>query len=219
MPKVVPEYKEQARARIVDAAAQVFRRKGLPAGTMDEIAREIGVSKGALYLYFPTKARLLEAVQARFRDQYVAVLEQRLAHGDVAQGIVDSIDGIFSGEFDPAVFHQLVMTAAADPEVRDALRADARGDRRAFRSLLTRLEAEGRIPPMADPEATADAFFLLLHGAFSSVSLHADPTEGRRQLLRALRLVLGSSTRARGRSGTRARVVRGPPSEVPRPGA
>jgi AcrR family transcriptional regulator len=216
MPKVVPEYKEQARARIVDAAALVFRRKGLPAGTMDEIAREIGVSKGALYLYFPTKARLLEAVQARFRDQYLAVLEQRLAHGDVAKGIVDSIEGIFSGEIDPGVFHQLVMTAAADSEVRDALRADARGDRRAFRRLLAHLEADGRIPPMAHPEATADTLLLLLHGAFNSVSLHADPREGRRQLLRALRLVLGSSTRTRGRSGARVPEGHTTPSGLPR---
>jgi len=191
MPKVVAGYKEQARARIVDAAASVFRRKGLPAGTMDEIAHEIGVSKGALYLYFPTKTRLLEAVQARFRSQYLALLEQRLVKGDVAEGIVDSMEGILSGEFDPSVFHQLVMSAGTDPEVLEALRSDARQDRRALRRLLKRLEAEGRIPPMHDPDATVDAVILLLVGTFSEVSLRSDPREGRTQLLRALRLVLG----------------------------
>lgn len=195
MPKVVPEYKEQARARIVEAAATVFRRKGLPAGTMEEIAREIGVSKGALYLYFPTRTRLLEAVQAKYRAQYMRVLETRLAHGDVAEGIVSSIEGILSGEFDPAVFHQLVMSAGTDPEVREAIRSDARGDRNEIRRLLKRLESEGRIPRMRDPEAAVDSVLLLLQGTFMAAALRGDPGESRAQLVRALRLVLGLTPR------------------------
>lgn len=195
MPKVVPEYKEQARARIVEAAAAVFRRKGLPAGTMDEVAREIGVSKGALYLYFPTKTRLLEAVQAKYRAQYLRVLESRLAHGDVAEGIVGAIEGILSGEFDPAILHQLVMSAGTDPEVREAMRADAQGDRNELRKLLERLEGEGRIPRMRDPEATVDAVLLLLQGTFMAAALRGDPGESRDQLVRAIRLVLGLSSR------------------------
>lgn len=191
MPKVVPEYKEQARKRIVDAAAAVFKRKGLPAGTMDEIAREIGVSKGALYLYFPTKTRLLEAVQARFRSQYLEVLDHRLAHGDVVDGIVSSIEGIFSGEFDPAVFHQLATSSGTDPEVREAMRSDARGDHAEVRKLLKRLEADRRIPRMRNPEATADAVLLLLQGTFAAAALRGDPSESREQLARAIRLVLG----------------------------
>jgi len=193
MPRVIPGYKDQARARIVEAAAVVFRRKGLPAGTMDEIAREIGVSKGALYLYFPTRTRLLEAVQAKYRAQYIGVLESRLAHGDVAEGIVGSIEGILSGEFDPAVFHQLIMNAGSDPEVREAMRADARGDRNELRRLLRRLEGDGRIPPMRDPDTTVEALLLLLYGTFMAAALQGDPGESRKQLVRAIRLVLGTS--------------------------
>lgn len=191
MPKVVPEYKDQARKRIVDAATRVFRRKGLPAGTMEEIAREIGVSKGALYLYFPTKARLLEAVQTRFRAQYLELLERRLTEGDVAEGIVASLDGLLTREFDPGIFHQLVMEAGRDPEIREALREDARGDRAELRRLLKGLEATGRIPPMRDPEGAADAVLLLLQGTMTAVSLLADPRETRERLLRALRVILG----------------------------
>lgn len=200
MPKVVPEYKVQARNRIVDAAAAVIKRKGLPAGTMDEIAHEIGVSKGALYLYFPTKIRLLEAVQARYRAQYLGVLERRLARGDVAEGFVGSIEGILSGEFNPAVFHQLVTTSAADPEVREALRSDARGDRNELRKLLKHLEGEGRIPRMRDPVATVDAVLLLLYGTFAAAALQGDPKESREQLVRAIRLVLGLPSRTQKRS-------------------
>ena len=43
----------------------VFLRKGFHKATMDDIARETGLSKGALYLYFPSKENLLIFVTAR----------------------------------------------------------------------------------------------------------------------------------------------------------
>jgi len=58
MPKVVPEYKEEAKSRILDAANKVFAEKGYHEATMDDIAKRLGVSKGAIYLYFSSKEDL-----------------------------------------------------------------------------------------------------------------------------------------------------------------
>jgi AcrR family transcriptional regulator len=62
MPRVVPEYKEEARTRILTAANQVFGEKGYRQATMDDVAKKLGVSKGALYLYFAGKEELFEAI-------------------------------------------------------------------------------------------------------------------------------------------------------------
>jgi AcrR family transcriptional regulator len=62
MPRVVPEYKEEARTRILAAANQVFGEKGYRQATMDDVAKKLGVSKGALYLYFASKEELFEAI-------------------------------------------------------------------------------------------------------------------------------------------------------------
>jgi AcrR family transcriptional regulator len=62
MPRVVPQYKEEARTRILTAANQVFGEKGYRQATMDDVAKKLGVSKGALYLYFASKEELFEAV-------------------------------------------------------------------------------------------------------------------------------------------------------------
>ncbi len=62
MPRVVPEYKEEARSRILDSARQVFDEKGYRQATMDDIARKLGVSKGALYLYFASKEELFYSI-------------------------------------------------------------------------------------------------------------------------------------------------------------
>jgi len=62
MPKVVPEYKEEAKSRILEAANKVFAEKGYHEATMDDIAKRLGVSKGAIYLYFSSKEDLFEAL-------------------------------------------------------------------------------------------------------------------------------------------------------------
>ena len=62
MPKVVPEYKEIAKNKIIQAAIKIFSQKGFHKSTMDEIAREVGVSKGTLYTYFKSKEEILKEI-------------------------------------------------------------------------------------------------------------------------------------------------------------
>lgn len=57
--------RERARARpaeILDAARDLFSRKGFEAARMDEVAAAAGVTKPAVYRYFPGKDRLIEAL-------------------------------------------------------------------------------------------------------------------------------------------------------------
>ncbi len=62
MPRVVPEYKEQARRRIIEAAGAVFIERGYYQSTMDDIASAMEVSKGAIYQYFRSKEQLFYSV-------------------------------------------------------------------------------------------------------------------------------------------------------------
>jgi TetR/AcrR family acrAB operon transcriptional repressor len=60
--------KEEAantRATIVDAALRCFDRHGIASSTMDQIAAEAGVTKGAVYHHFAGKREILGAI----RDQ------------------------------------------------------------------------------------------------------------------------------------------------------
>jgi AcrR family transcriptional regulator len=53
------EHEEQRRAQILEAALAVFSRDGFHAAKVDAIAREAGLAKGTIYLYFPTKEAIL----------------------------------------------------------------------------------------------------------------------------------------------------------------
>ena len=58
------------RQRIVDSARVHFLSHGFRSVTMDDLAEELGISKKTLYLHFPGKIDLLEAVLA---DKFAAV--------------------------------------------------------------------------------------------------------------------------------------------------
>jgi len=60
---------QQIRARLLEAACTVFSLKGYEGATVGDIAREAGLSSGAIYSQFPSKARLLvESVRARRQE-------------------------------------------------------------------------------------------------------------------------------------------------------
>lgn len=54
--------KEARPDEIIRAALLVFARAGFNAARLDDVAAEAGVSKGTLYLYFPSKEELFKAV-------------------------------------------------------------------------------------------------------------------------------------------------------------
>jgi len=54
--------KDERPQELLDAALRLFVEKGYAATRSEEVARAAGVSKGTLYLYFPSKEDLLKAV-------------------------------------------------------------------------------------------------------------------------------------------------------------
>lgn len=72
--------KQQRRKDIVDAAEKRFIASGFDGVSMDEIARDLELSKPTLYLYFKNKESLFLAVVTRglilLRDQIKAAVER-----------------------------------------------------------------------------------------------------------------------------------------------
>jgi AcrR family transcriptional regulator len=62
-PSPVRRRRKQARPQeLLNAALELFVEKGFSATRSDEVASRAGVSKGTLYLYFPSKEELFKAV-------------------------------------------------------------------------------------------------------------------------------------------------------------
>ena len=65
LPAGQPKFRRRPAARpseILAAALEVFATRGFQGARLEKVARRAGISKGALYLYFETKADLFRAV-------------------------------------------------------------------------------------------------------------------------------------------------------------
>src|SRR5262249_4075484 len=75
------ERREATRKAVLRAAQRHFGSFGYNSVTVDQIAADADVAKGAIYHYFPTKAHLFEAVvqavAARIRAEVQAALVQQ----------------------------------------------------------------------------------------------------------------------------------------------
>ncbi len=71
------EQKAQTRARLLDAAAQVFARRGFEVASLDEVAAAAGYTKGAVYSNFASKTDLLIALLERRIESQSATYTRR----------------------------------------------------------------------------------------------------------------------------------------------
>lgn len=67
------------REKICEAAMRAASRDGLLAMTIDNVAREAGVSKGGVMYHFPTKDELVRGMLEHFGSQTEQMVLQRLA--------------------------------------------------------------------------------------------------------------------------------------------
>jgi AcrR family transcriptional regulator len=103
-----PKFRRRAEARpdeVLDAALELFIEKGFASTRVEDIAKRAGLSKGTVYLYFPSKEALLEGLVRR------AILP-----------IADSaLTTLHDYEGDPRVVLSMVLTMLAgrfgDPKV------------------------------------------------------------------------------------------------------
>jgi TetR/AcrR family fatty acid metabolism transcriptional regulator len=83
--QVVSEFR---RAEIIDAARSVFAHSGFASGIMDEIAKQAGIAKGTLYLYFRSKSEIYRAVLAHDMEFLKKDTLQRI---DAVEGLKNKI--------------------------------------------------------------------------------------------------------------------------------
>jgi AcrR family transcriptional regulator len=83
-PKVTLEYKHEVREKIFQAAETLISKKGYYDTSMDEIVKESGLSKGAIYGYFRSKEELFLALQDRDLSLSLARIQASFSPGDSA---------------------------------------------------------------------------------------------------------------------------------------
>jgi AcrR family transcriptional regulator len=213
MPRVSPEYLQHSREKIVRAARTLFATRGFRATSMEDIAHDVGVTKGALYRYFNGKSELLRAVRDSSRAGVVAEIDEALSNEDFLDVFVRFLDRALNpeGEARQRFGFETLAEAAIDRDLRKTLLEDQRRGLRATGSIVARLKREGRVDASLDTDAAAFAHIALSLEAALLVFLGYDRKPTLRAFRQALELVYRPPPKGSPRRATlRAKGVSGP---------
>lgn len=176
---------ERGRARVaalMAAAADLFAEKGFAATTMTEIAARAGAAIGTLYLFFPTKDALAQAILADHADELSAMLERLRVRcqGEPAATIAERL---FSelGEF---VARHPAYSALLDLPGDAAWRRDTRARRRQQIAALF----SGAVP--AVPAARAERLAVIVPQLMRIPITMSGDRHMREEVVEELRLML-----------------------------
>ncbi len=108
MPKISDERKAERREQILEGARRCFAEHGYEGATVVKLEREIGLSRGAIFNYFPSKEDLF--IELAVRDS------ARMSEVWINQGLDAVVREVV--ELDPAwlsVYLELFRRARTDP--------------------------------------------------------------------------------------------------------
>jgi len=176
---VVAEFR---RSEILDAARRVFAHRGFANATVDEIAREAGIAKGTIYLYYKSKGDLYAAAAREglleLHDQMVSNVRGAVTAFDKVRAFIETKTKYFERNVD---FFRLYYAELND------LAAHASGVNEESQRLyleqidLLRTELQREFPDRQDLDRVAMAISALTYGVitrrlkgWSTSSLEAD---------------------------------------------
>jgi AcrR family transcriptional regulator len=172
MPKVTPAHEAAVRERIVLAALRVFAEKGFHGATMQDVVAASGLSVGAIYTYFGSKAELFLASCDLTSEQAVEELMSRLdPSASTAERLAVAVGFYLDSTVDtgtdldsPALLVQAWAEAGNEPAVRETLVRRREQLVTLSRMLIADGIARGELPAWMDVDATATAASALLDG-------------------------------------------------------
>jgi len=195
MPKVLPEYKEEARKRIIAAGVEVMCEKGYSQTTMEDIAAHLGVSKGALYLYFKSKedliiesARNMQLHLSQLRMMQMATSPMRTPI-DVWTEILDNLL-----PFDPRInrlYFELVAITERNPEINKISAKNLADEIEMIEHEIASLQQKRQVRADADPRTIAVAMISIFNGLRLMNIFGVDRNEIRKRWIDVGRIMLG----------------------------
>ena len=175
MPRIVD--KEAKRAEIIDAAIDVFSRKGFQGAAVDDIAGAAGVSKGTVYGYFESKEDLFFATFAAFEAQVAGELQAAIASESTArQQLATGLTTVAAKLLERIEVFPLtleVWAAASSGPTRERFAAAMQGLYREFRGIAAKLISEGEACGEFRSDINAEAVAAWLVGGMDGLVLQA----------------------------------------------
>lgn len=188
-PSARERQKVETRARLYEAALELFRQKGFEAVQVDEIVRVAGVARGTFYLHFQGKDEVLEA----FRENVERDLRERLEAIERPESIAELFERIIGALLEtreePGAVRELLGLAFRSPATSEW---DESPHVLAITPFVAHLQAAGQV--RTDLAAGMIAA-LFLAGLFGFLIGPGAPPRGRRAAIEQFARVFADGLR------------------------
>ena len=196
MARLRDEHIDSTRRAIVSAARRHFGELGFASSTLDDIAAEAGVTKGALYHHFRNKADLFLAVYDEVEADLAARgLEAGLHGTDPVDALQRAFAAFLDLALDPVVQRVALLDAPSVLGTAAKLEVDKRHSLAGVRAAVASGIAEGRFERL-DPDDVAQLLIAACSQAALIIATAHDSVAARASVGAALdRLVAGLGPR------------------------
>ena len=162
MARVTDAHIDARKNQIILAAWNCFARAGYYQTKMQDIAREAGISTGAIYRYYSSKEALLKAISERSLERDLDLLERARASVDEPIEALELLSLAMRSLFAEPGFEtgarvnvELRPELLRNEELKRGLRKNLRVNLGAVSLLISEAKRKGQIKPNVDPEALA----------------------------------------------------------------
>lgn len=162
MAKVTAAHIEARKNQIILAAWECFARKGYYQTKMADIAKEAGLSAGAIYRYFPSKEAVLKAISERSLERDLGLMERARASEDEPIAALELLSLAMRALFKEPGFETMARVQVElrpeflrNDELKLSMRKSLRVMLTASSALISDAKNKGQIKPNVDPEALA----------------------------------------------------------------
>lgn len=188
------DQKRLTRLRLYQAALSTFRRDGVEATRIDDIAKVAGVSRGTFYFHFPTKEHVLLERMRETEAQICAAIEalpEGASIDEVIACLLDQLAEIW--ENDPRFLPD--VAAAALRHTATTMHDRASTPLRALLARRFRLAAErNELGAFLPPDVISDLY--LGHTLAALLAWYGNPTLSLRALLEAVTTLFWNGAKA-----------------------
>ncbi len=157
MPKVMPEYKEEVRKKIVRAAIGLSDKDGLANIRMEDVAKQLGISRATLYLYFKNREDLVAQAHRTLRRSISDGLNNAFNE--------ENFEDVFSAIFDNFIYPadgfgtksiiEMFARAVRDEQMNAVMKDNYRSMREMIVKIIEEQKNNGLISGDVDPVLAA----------------------------------------------------------------
>ncbi len=186
----------ETRTHILDAAGELFAKRGYAATSVADICQQAGVTKGAFYHHFATKQQVFLDLRDRWLSPLDVQIKSTRLEGEtlpqVLQRIADMTRPIFEAVGDDQrqqIFLELLSAARQDATILPAMLSPLRKYRTLFARLIGQGVQEGTLRAV-DSKLAAEVIVTLGFGFIMQSLLDPDRADWAALTQKSIRLLM-----------------------------